>query len=99
VALTPSKLSCMVNDGPVILIGVGRRRVGRDDGAVGACPRIERIIAGALRGVHPQEALYLPVMRALSMFPCGTEVIDNLLPHPIIVFAAYPLRRSRYAGW
>jgi hypothetical protein len=26
-------------------------------------------------------------MRALSMFPCVTKVIDNLLPHPIIVFA------------
>ena len=49
--------------------------------------------------MHPQEALYLPVMRASSMFPCGTEVIDNLLPHQILVFAAYHLRRSRYAGW
>jgi len=37
--LAPSTLSCMVKDGPVILIGVGQRRVGRDDGAVGACPR------------------------------------------------------------
>jgi hypothetical protein len=41
--LAPSTLSCMVKDGPVILIGVGRRRVGRDDdGAVGACPRGSR---------------------------------------------------------
>jgi hypothetical protein len=48
---------------------------------------------------NPQEARYLPVMRALSMFPCPTEVIDNLLPHQIIIIAAYPPRRSRYAGW
>ena len=45
--------------------------------------------------MHSQEALYLAVMRALSMFPCGTEVIDDLLPHPILAFAAYPSRRSR----
>ena len=44
---------------------------------------------------NPQEALYLPLMRALSMFPCGTEVIDNLLPHPIIVFAAYLLKAEQ----
>jgi hypothetical protein len=47
---------------------------------------------------NPQEVLYLPVMRALSMFPCGTEVIDNLLPHQIIVFAAYPLEAEQVCG-
>jgi len=47
---------------------------------------------------NPQEALYLAVMRALSMFPCGTEVIDNLLPHPIIVFAAFPPEAEQVCG-
>ena len=48
--------------------------------------------------MHPQEALYLPVMRALSMFPCGTEVIDNLLPYQILVFAAYPPEAEQVCG-
>jgi hypothetical protein len=47
---------------------------------------------------NPQEALYLPVMRALSMFPCGTQVIDNLLPHPIMFFAAYPPEAEQVCG-
>jgi hypothetical protein len=47
---------------------------------------------------NPQEALYLPLMRALSMFPCGTQVLDNLLPHQIIVFAAYPLKAEQVCG-
>jgi hypothetical protein len=51
----------------------------------------------ALRLV-PREAPYLPVMSALSMFPCGTEVLDNLLPHPIIVFAAYPPEAEQVCG-
>ena len=48
--------------------------------------------------MHPQEALYLAVMRALSMFPCGTEVIDDLLPHPILAFAAYPPEAEQVGG-
>ena len=47
---------------------------------------------------NPQEALYLPVMGALSMFPCGTEVIDNLLPHPIVVFTAYSPEAEQVCG-
>ena len=47
---------------------------------------------------NPQEALYLPVMRALSMFPSGTEVLDKLSPHPIIVFAAHSPEAEQVCG-
>ena len=36
--------------------------------------------------------------RALSMFPCGTQVLDNLSPHPIIVFAADPPEAEQVCG-
>ncbi len=48
-----------------------------------------------LASIH---GLYLAVMRALSMFPCSAEVLDNLLPHLIIVFAAYPPEAEQVCG-
>ena len=47
---------------------------------------------------NPQEVLYLAVMRALSMFPCGAEILDNLLPHQIMVFAAHPPEPEQVCG-
>src|SRR5215212_2455913 len=46
----------------------------------------------------PIHGLYLAVMRALSTFPCSAEVIDNLLPRQIIVFASYPLKAEQVCG-
>src|SRR5215211_3800613 len=56
------------------------------------------LFAGTLEAAGPGFRPGLPVTGAFSMFPCGTEVLDHLCPHPVVVFAVCAAEPQQVGG-